>query len=192
MAMRQSDCDLLRKPRASGDLGCESVRLAPTRSHPVASEPRTKYKMPISSGIKEQLSGEMICDFCSSRDHDYAYLAADFIASEEIVPNSYMDTDSFDYCAINVNQHDIPPGKGMTAPPASAATASGFTFKGFYRMRARELHLRVLLFKCAHPIKHSRHSGTPAESGTWLPPVSIGVSVTTTQSVREREPHLLP
>jgi hypothetical protein len=35
------------------------------------------------------------------------------------------------------------------------------------------------------------HSGPTAELGTWLRPVSIGVSVTTIQSVREKELHLL-
>jgi hypothetical protein len=44
--------------------------------------------MSISNGIIEQLSGEAICDFCSSRDLFYAYLAADFIAAEVVVPTA--------------------------------------------------------------------------------------------------------
>jgi hypothetical protein len=49
---------------------------------------RTEDKMPISNGIREQASREMICDFCSSRDVFYAYLAADFIAAEVVVPTA--------------------------------------------------------------------------------------------------------
>ena len=44
--------------------------------------------MPISNGIREQPSSEMICDFCSSRDLFYAYLVADFIAAEVVVPTA--------------------------------------------------------------------------------------------------------
>jgi hypothetical protein len=55
---------------------------------PLPCSERTEDKMPISNGIKEQLSGEAICDFCYSRDLFYAYLAADFIAAEVVVPTA--------------------------------------------------------------------------------------------------------
>src|ERR1700730_1161818 len=40
-------------------------------------------------------------------------------------------------------------------------------------------------------IRFARHSGRTAEPDTWLRSVSIGVSVTMIQSVREKELHLL-
>ena len=44
--------------------------------------------MPTSTGNCVEVLGEPICDFCSSRDLFYAYLAADFIAAEAVVPTA--------------------------------------------------------------------------------------------------------
>jgi hypothetical protein len=55
---------------------------------PLPCTERTEDKMLISNGIIEQLSGEAIRDFCSSRDLFYACLAADFIAAEVVVPTA--------------------------------------------------------------------------------------------------------
>lgn len=44
--------------------------------------------MTMSNGMSEQLLSELICDFCSSPDLFYGYLAADFIAAEVVVPTA--------------------------------------------------------------------------------------------------------
>lgn len=44
--------------------------------------------MPTPTGNSKEVVEEPICDFCSSPDLFYAYLAADFTAAEVVIPNA--------------------------------------------------------------------------------------------------------